>query len=273
MFIVQGSIAMFFGLLTYFWIPSFPEHSAKIHYFLSPAEIDIVLKRIDHDRSDAGPPEPFSIRSVAIHFLDPKLYAFAILFFLLNVVSTALSYFLPTILQSGMGFSSSQAILLSAPIYYYAVIPVLLTSLIGDKYRTRGPVIIFNALCLIIGFCMLGFPRQVTVRYVGTFLATGAYVSNWAALSAYAQNNITGQWKRATISATLSAFTGLGGIAGSYIVRQKEAPRYMTAIWVSIGSHILMIAIVLVTSGLFWYANRRVARRVIEGVEGFRYTY
>lgn len=84
---------------------------------------------------------------------------------------------------------------------------------------------------------MLGLPSstQVTVRYVGTFLATGAYVSNWAALNAYQANNIVGQWKRATIAAAVTACNGLGGIAGSFIVRPNEAPDYVTAFWVSIG--------------------------------------
>lgn len=39
---------------------------------------------------------------------------------------------------------------------------------------------------------MLGFSNQVAVRYVGVYLATGAYVSNWAALNSYQANNITG---------------------------------------------------------------------------------
>ena len=61
-----------------------------------------------------------------------------------------------------------------------------------QEYRLRAPVITFNSLCLIAGFAMLGFARQVTVRYIGTFLATGAYISNWAALNSYQANNITG---------------------------------------------------------------------------------
>ena len=119
--------------------------------------------------------------------------------------------------------------------YYWAVIPVLLTSLIGDTCRTRGPLITFNSLCLIAGFLMLGLPSQVAVRYIGTFLATGAYVSNWAALNAFMANNIVGQWKRATTAAAVAACNGLGSVAGSYIVRQNEAPRYPTAVWVSVG--------------------------------------
>lgn len=39
---------------------------------------------------------------------------------------------------------------------------------------------------------MLGFPSQVTVRYIGVYLATGAYISNWAALNSYQANNIAG---------------------------------------------------------------------------------
>lgn len=121
--------------------------------------------------------------------------------------------------------------------YYYAAIPVLLTSLVGDRHRIRGPIITFNALVLIAGFLMFGLPvsKQVTVRYIGTFLATGAYVSNWAALNAFQANNVVGQWKRAATAAAVTACNGLGGVAGSYIVRQQEAPQYQTAVWVSIG--------------------------------------
>jgi hypothetical protein len=36
-------------------------------------------------------------------------------------------------------------------------------------------------------------------------------------------------------AATITAFNGLGGEAGSYIVRQQEAPQYLTAVWVSVG--------------------------------------
>lgn len=75
------------------------------------------------------------------------------------------------------------------------------------EYRIRAPIISFNSLCLIAGFAMLGFADQVTVRYVGCYLATGAYVSNWAALNSYQANNITGQWKRA-VTAVHAFFSG-----------------------------------------------------------------
>lgn len=255
MYLIQGLISCILGIVTYWWMVDFPENAERSFQFLSKREARVAALRIQQDRADLVP-EPFSWTTLLSNFKDLKIYGFACMFFLLNLVSTSLSYFLPIILQSGMGFDTNKSILLSTPVsarhccvfwwqltnpnyqpYYYAVIPVLLTSFVGDYYRMRGPMITFNALSLIVGFLMFGLPasKQVTVRYVGTFLATGAYVSNWAALNAFQANNVVGQWKRAATAAAITACNGLGGVAGSYIVRQKEAPQYQTAMWVSIG--------------------------------------
>jgi MFS family permease len=274
MFVVQGSITAFIGILTYWWMVDFPEESHNSFFFLTPEESAIASARIEKDRGDVKP-DPFTWRKIFIHAKDPKIYGFCVLYFLQNLVSTSLSYFLPIILQGGMGFSTNQSILLSAPPYYYAVIPAILSSLIGDKFQLRGPIITFNCITLIIGFCMLGFTDQVTVRYIGTYLATGAYVANWAAMATYQANNIVGQWKRVFTAAAVTACNGAGGIAGSFIVRQVESPRYMTAIWVSIGSHVMIVGVVGVFSVWFYVMNgrQRVGRKVLEGTEGFRFTY
>ena len=273
-FLVQGLITILLGFITYFWIVDFPEQAHKSLWFLTKEEQAIAVSRIQKDRKDVQA-DPFTWGKVLIHAKDPKVYGFACMFFLLNLVSTSLSYFLPIILQSGMGFSENQSILLSAPPYYYAVIPVIISSVIGDRFRIRGPIITFNSICLIVGFCMLGFTDQVTVRYIGTYLATGAYVSNWAALTAYYQNNIAGQWKRAFTAAVVTMLNGAGGIAGSFIVRQQEAPRYPTAVWVSIGSHVLIVGFVTAFSAYFYVANKKqsAGKVLLEATEGFRYTF
>lgn len=274
MFLVQGLITIVIGLATYVWMVDFPENSHQTPYFLTPSEQKLAISRITADRADVET-TPFHLRTFLTSALDMKIYAFAISFFLLNTVSTALSYFLPRILKSGFGFSPNKALFLSAPPYYYSVLPVLLTSFFADRFRTRGPVIVFNCSCLIAGFCMLGFSEHVGVRYAGTFLATGAYVSNWAALTAYYHNNIAGQWKRVFASAVVAMFNGAGGVVGSFLVREEEAPGYETAIWGGIGSQLGIIGIVVGLSGWFWIANRRQreGRMVLEGIGGFTYTF
>lgn len=115
MYLVQGLTTCVIGALTFWWMVDFPEKASESFYFLSDTEVRVAVRRIQIDRGDVEP-EPFSWRKIGVHFLDPKLYGFACMFFLLNLVSTALSYFLPIILQSGMGFSSNESILLSTPV-------------------------------------------------------------------------------------------------------------------------------------------------------------
>ena len=191
MFVVQGLCTCVIGVVAFFWMVDFPEKAHRSFRFLTPEESAIATSRILRDRGDALIDE-FSLPKVVVHARDPKVWVFACMFFLQNLVSTALSYFVPIILQGGIGFSSDEAIVLSAPPYYWAVIPVIVSSWFADRFRVRGPVIVFNALCLITGFGMLGFAQNPVARYVGVFLATGAYVANWAALSAYQANNIVG---------------------------------------------------------------------------------
>lgn len=274
MFLVQGAICIVIGIATYWWMVDFPESSAQSFHFLTLSESALAVRRIQLDRGDVVAP-PFTWGRLLIHARDAKVWGFAVMFFLLNLVSTALQYFLPQILQVGMGFSQDASILLSAPPYYYAALPVLLTSAVSDRYRLRGPMIVFNSVCLIIGMALLGYAGPVTARYVGVYLATGAYVSNWAALNAYFQNNIVGQWKRVFTAALTTAFNGAGGIAGAYIFRRKEAPRYQTAVAVCIASHVALIALVGLFSAVFWRANKmqRKGEKLIEGTIGFRHTY
>ena len=234
MFLVQGLITCVIGIVTYFWMIDFPETAYKSFKFLDKRESEIMAHRIDRDRGDVKA-DGFTWSKVLVHALDIKIWGFCCMFFLLNLVSTSMSYFLPTILHNGLGYSSSKSILLNAPVYYYAAFPALISSYISDKFSIRGPVITFNSIILIIGYCLLGFVNDAGTRYAGTFLATGSYVANWAALNAYLANNITGQWKRVFAAAATTAFNGAGGIAGAYIIHYNEAPKYPTAIWASIG--------------------------------------
>ncbi|EER39002.1 MFS transporter [Histoplasma capsulatum H143] len=263
MFLVNGLITIFFGIITYWW--------------MIDQEMHIIARSLPDgsDNSDGEDPtmigemqfpspvsffcEPGRDFAVILPANNPSKEAWAL-------IRISRFYYLHLLVVSQPHIP-----------YYYAIIPVLLTSLLGDKLRLRGPLIVFNSLSLIAGFLMLGLPasQQVTVRYIGIFLATGAYVSNWAALNAYQANNIVGQWKRATVAASVTACNGLGGIAGSFIVKSSEAPTYETAVWVSIGSHILILVIVIMFSVYFHVMNRqqRASGKIIEGVDGFHYTY
>lgn len=111
----------------------FPENSSSSYRFLTAQEAALVSQRILRDRGDLIP-QQFALRKVLVHAKDLKGRVFACLFFMQNIVSTALAYFVPIILQNGLGYSSDAAIVLSAPPFYYAAVPVLVSSWFADKF-------------------------------------------------------------------------------------------------------------------------------------------
>lgn len=189
----------------------------------SMADTIRVCARVDADRGDVKP-QPFSLKKYFRPALDFKVWVYAMIFFNTTTVTYALAYFMPIILMVNMRFSVAEAQCLVAPPYAFAGILIFGTGWIGDKYRVRGPIIVFNALLCIIGLAIMGFHSSPAVRYFGVFLVTAGANANVASAMSYQANNIRGQWKRAFCSATFVSFGGIGGIAGSLIFRLVPPP-------------------------------------------------
>ncbi|KAL1959898.1 hypothetical protein VTO42DRAFT_566 [Malbranchea cinnamomea] len=272
-FILEGVISATVGILCWIFIVDFPERGHEAWGFLSEKECAFVIRRLNRDRGDANP-EPWNFKKFLRPALDLKVWGFATIFCYLTTVTYAIAYFLPIILTDGMGFGVGESQCLVAPPYFAAAILMFATSWFGDKYRTRGPVLAFNAIITLIGLPIMGFAKGNGVRYFGVFLTTAGANANIPASMAYQANNIRGQWTRAFASASLVGMGGVGGIAGSLVFRSQDAPEYIPGIWAAITSQLLVLVTVALLSVYFWYCNRKADRgeMVIEGSETFRYT-
>ena len=146
---------------------------------------------------------------------------------------------------------------------------------LGDRYKTRGPIIIFNCIIAIVGVSMMGFLTRSRDRYAGVFLGVAAANTNVPTLLSYMHNNIVGQSKRAVASALLIGGGAIGGIASSLIFRQEDAPGYRPAMITVLCTQAVTVLHVLKNFWVFWRGNREADRGeiVIEGQEGFRYTF
>ncbi|KAE8363350.1 major facilitator superfamily domain-containing protein [Aspergillus caelatus] len=272
-FIMEGVITGVIGLLTITFLVDFPDKAHKSWRFLSEKECAFIVRRINRDRSD-GDQEPFSLKRFLSPALDLKIWGFAMVFFCTTTVTYAIAYFLPIILEQGMGFSTAAAQCLIAPPFAFAGIVMYASAWVGDKYRLRGAIVIFNALLCIIGLPIMGFAKGNAARYVGVFFAVAGANSNIPACMAYQANNVRGQWTRAFSSATLVGFGGIGGIVSSLVFRSQDAPGYRPGMWTTIACNILILFIVASLSLWFRRSNREADRgeRVIEGSPEFRYT-
>jgi MFS family permease len=272
-FIIEGIITIVLGAIGYLLIVDFPELASKSWNFLSEKETAFICARIEKDRADVEAPK-FNTAIYLKTAADLKVWGFAALFGLTTTNSYAIAYFLPVILNRGMKFSVGASQCLVAPPYVAAGIAMYGMAIIGDKYHIRGPIVVFNAVLALIGLPLLGYTTHNGVRYFGVFLATISANANIPAILTYQANNIRGQWKRALCSATLVGAGGIGGIIGSTVFREKDAPKWGPGIMTCMIANGLVIIITALMTLKFHRANKRAEAggKIIEGQPGFRYT-
>jgi len=277
-FAIEGAITMLLGFLGYVTIIDFPDKASQPspitkRPFLTDAEANIVLARIQRDRGDAVA-DKLTRSTIAKHLRDWKIWEFAWLYFLNNVVAYSWGYFLPIILRNDMGYSVAMSQILSFPPYVLAAAWMFGTAWVADKYRMRGAIIVFNCAWAVLGVWMMAFLSNARARYAGVFLGVSGANANVPSILSYMHNNIVGQMKRSVASALLIGGGACGGIAASNIFRQQDAPKYIPAMAVVIATQVLSILHVLKNFWVYSRANRQADRgeRILEGQEGFRQT-
>jgi sugar phosphate permease len=152
-FIMEGLITCALAFASYFLIVDFPEQAAHAGFqlkFLNEEESDFIVARIEKDRHDAIP-EQFKVGTYLKNALDLKVWAFAALFMLTTTCTYAIAYFLPIILNEGMGFSVAASQCLISPPYVAAAIIMYCWAYLGDKYHIRAPFILIDGVLLLIG--------------------------------------------------------------------------------------------------------------------------
>ncbi|OAL47078.1 MFS general substrate transporter [Pyrenochaeta sp. DS3sAY3a] len=278
-FAIEGAITILLGFMGYVTIIDFPDKASNPspitkHPFLTVQESTIVLARIQRDRGDAVV-DKLTWATIRHHLKDWKIWEFAWLYFLNNVVAYSWGYFLPIILRNDMGYSVSMSQIMSFPPYVLAAAWMFATAWVADRYRKRGLIIIFNCSWAVIGVCMMAFVKNPQARYAGVvFLGVSGANANVPSLLSYMHNNIVGQMKRSIASALLIGGGACGGIAASNIFRQQDAPKYTPAMAVVIATQVLSILHVLKNFYIYTRANRKagLGERILEGQEGLRQT-
>ncbi|KAM0790156.1 hypothetical protein ACM66B_005475 [Microbotryomycetes sp. NB124-2] len=266
-FIIFGAITIGLGVLAFLLIVDFPDKNN----FLTAEETKIVTDRINIDRGDAEP-DALTASKFFKHACDFKLWVFGLCFCFSTMPAYAFSYFLPVILAGG-GYSTELSLCLSAPPYVFAAIYTFVGATIADKYRMRAPVIIFNALFCTVGLFVMGFAKQLGVRYFGSFLAIAGCQANVPAVLAYQANNILRHSKRAVASAIVIGLGGVGGIFASLVYRQKDFPRYLPGIGATIGCQGAICLMCIAMTFYFRAKNKKADQGVaIEDMPKFRYT-
>ncbi|KAJ7287183.1 major facilitator superfamily domain-containing protein, partial [Mycena rebaudengoi] len=266
-FIIEGAITIAFGTLAWVFVPGLPH----LNNFLSPEETSIVLGRVETDRGDSLP-DILTGRKFAQSF-DWRVGAYAVMFLCATISTYGIGFFLTLILR-GLGWSVADSLLLSAPPFIFAGVSTVIFSLLSDHYRQRAIFIAIQACAAIVGWGLTGFGSSGIVRYGGLFLSNAGSSGCVIGILAYSSNNIVSHSKRAIVSSVVISAGGLGGLVASTIFSEDSAPRYLPGIVVTIGSQVLLLATLALTTIHFRKQNLQAIRDsvLLEGHPGFLYT-
>lgn len=161
-----------------------------------------------------------------------QLYPQALIFMSSSVPTYALKFTLPQIIRN-MGFSNSQAQLLTVPPYFLGAFSAVFSSMLADKLHWRYPFICGPQLLLCISYAVLfvyaaDIQSNVALCYTFVNISTVASYPIVPGGNTWTLNNLAGQEKRAMGIAFMITMGNLGGIVGSFIFRDDEKPRYPT---------------------------------------------
>ncbi|KAJ4252916.1 hypothetical protein NW762_010822 [Fusarium torreyae] len=145
---------------------------------------------------------------------------------------------------------------------------------LADKVRLRSPFIIGFSLVHIAGLALIGWGNLQGVRYFDMFLAIAGSNSAIPSALAFLANNVVGNSKRQFAVPIQTVFGGIGGIIGSVMFREKDYPEYRPGLYAAFGCMAMNAFLAGGMALYFMDQNKKADRkgRVLEGLEGFRYT-
>ena len=134
------------------------------------------------------------------------------------IPSYAFALFLPTII-AGLGFSSSNAQLLSVPPNAAGCIFTVLSGILSDKFRARGPFVLAGATTALVGYVLLFAAGTPGAGYAGTVIAASGLFPRVACVLAWTGGNMGGEVKRAVVIAMV---IGVGNLGGCVVIQGFE---------------------------------------------------
>ncbi|KAJ7119055.1 major facilitator superfamily domain-containing protein [Mycena epipterygia] len=221
-FILEGPFTVLFGLVSFFFLPSSPDHAR----FFNDEEKSYVKAKLKEDGViEDG--DSFSWGEVAKAFTSVHVLLVGVVYFFNGVVLYSLAYFTPSIVQV-LGYTDARAQLMSVPPFSVAFVLSMITAYVSDRYQCRGAVTVFGSVLCTAGFAMFLGSKNHHIQYGSLFLSiSGAYLIP-PAISTWNANNATPHVRRATAIAIGLIMFNSGGILATWLLGSISPPPFYT---------------------------------------------
>lgn len=191
--------------------------------------------------------------------VDWQLYLQALVYWSNTVPNYGMKFTMPQIIKN-MGYTSSNAQLLTVPPYVIGAISAFVSGILSDRFRWRMPFIVTAQTLVLISFAVLfakadAISDNIPVCYFAIILANIGFYPIDPGGNTWTLNNLAGPTKRAQGIAYMICLGNIGGIIGSYIYIEDEKPTYPTGFGSSLGFAGLGVLACILLELLYWKIN------------------
>ncbi|KAH6951695.1 major facilitator superfamily domain-containing protein [Fusarium avenaceum] len=248
-FILEGIVTVVLGVACFFFLIDTPALSTR---WLNAEEIKF-LELSMFIKQGGGFQEETSVRWKDIRMVLTNWRVYVQAYFLLcqSALSYGTKFTLPT-LTKAMGFSTTNAQLVSAPPYVAAAISAIVFAKISDRFFWRMPFVAIPMVIVTVAYSVIislngELEAKKGVAYFAIVLAVVGIYPIQAAAASWNANNIAPSSRRAIGIALMNCVGNVGGIVGSFMYLEKEKPKYHTGFGLSLafGGTGLLVALFL----------------------------
>ncbi|KAJ5582998.1 hypothetical protein N7535_001618, partial [Penicillium sp. DV-2018c] len=259
-FLLEGLLTVVLGVMGFFCLIDSPSLSGK---WLDQDEIRYL--ELQHFIKEGGKfkeeQKKASWKDVKAVISNWRMYLLAYILLCQSACSYGTKFTLPTI-TTAMGFKATNAQLMTVPPYVAGAISAVFFSTLSDRFYWRMPFVVAPVTLIITGYAIIvGLKGELQANIGPGFFAIiltcmGIYPTHPGTTS-WTLNNLAPSNRRAVGSAFNICVGNIGGIVGSYMYLDREAPAYPTGFGLSLafGGTALLAAVILEVS--YFYANKK----------------
>ncbi|KAF2111894.1 permease of the major facilitator superfamily [Lophiotrema nucula] len=257
LYIIEGAITMFIGILVAIVLPDFPDTWKA----LSPEMQRVANRRLALDAAEADVDEAGAmsqIKGMKLAFLDPKTYMLAIAY--MGITGAAgFQNFFPSLTKT-LGYSNIISLLLVAPPYVFMVFYSFAHCWFSDRLGNRFWFLTYPVFVSIIGFLVFMFTDSFGPRYFSFFLMNFVFAQN-GTIYAWISNAIPRPpAKRAAALAFINSVGNSASIWTPFTYWPSSAPHYRPALGICIGLEVVALACFLGMRFYLQMQNRRLEK-------------
>ncbi|KAF9026835.1 MFS general substrate transporter [Hymenopellis radicata] len=224
-FYILGSVTMAWSVVVFFALPDSPA-SAR---FLNPEYRILAVRRVAGNQIGIKN-RKFKKEQILVAATDPKIIILFISVFAAAIPNGVLSNFSSVIIKD-MGFSTTKTTVLKSVGDIIQIVALVVGGIItlNVKNSRLMAATLANTICVVSAACMAYLPSHLVWQRLVCFWLVNCQSVGFSVGLVMVSSNMGGYTHRTIASAVIFTAYCFGNVAGPFVVKQSEAPRYPSA--------------------------------------------